>query len=134
MYNQATAVALNETQEKTILVIDDVPFNHKMYQKVLNPLGCNIVIASNVVEVCIHLNAKVPDTILVNHEMIDGEWRDFSRVVKENPLLRNVPLVAVIRERNEAVMRYVLESGYDHFVVRNDVSKRGYLADTLKRL
>src|SRR5580765_7910523 len=102
---QSALTLPNHHRPTSVMFVDDVPFNAALYERVLKPLGCEVTVANNFFEAFVQLNFKLPDIIVFNHETINGTCNDFCQVLKTNPVLRSIPLVAMIHNKDEAVVQ-----------------------------
>lgn len=125
-----------ETQSitpRTVLLIDDVPMNIRRYTKLLQPLGIKLMVANNLFEACVLLQYHLPQTIIFNHETIMDEYASFLSLFKDNPLLEQIMLIAIIRDDDMTIRQQIAQSECDHFLGSNQIKNSTLLPDTIDK-
>ena len=123
----------HDNMNNTIMLIDDVPLHIRQYSRILQPLNLRIMLASNVFEACVMLQYDLPSAILFNHETVLDEYASFLKLFKGNPKLDHIMLIAIIHNHNEAIIRQIMDSGCDHFLLDSDMSSKQVLSHTIDK-
>ncbi|GGD74490.1 response regulator [Lacimicrobium alkaliphilum] len=87
------APASVEQNKKTVLVVDDQPVNLELATSLLEHYGYRVLRAQGMKKARMILRDGVPDLILSDVCMDDGNGYDFIRVVKAEPALQDVPFI-----------------------------------------
>jgi two-component system, cell cycle response regulator len=107
------------TSKKVILVVDDQPVNLELATSLLEHYGYRVLRAQGMKNARMILRGSIPDLILSDVCMDDGNGYDLIRAVKAEPALQDVPFVfltsTAICEKNRAKG---LELGADKFLFR----------------
>lgn len=77
----------------TVLVVDDAPDNLELLRSLLGPLGYEVLTASRTARALEIALERMPDLILFDVGMVDGNGFDFIKQVKAEPRLKDVPFV-----------------------------------------
>lgn len=92
-------------QGATILVVDDQPMNLEVKRSLFEPLGYTVKLASDL-RSGMELAARCkPDLILSDVAMPDGDGLEFLRELKNDPALRDIPLVLITSVRMDDLCR-----------------------------
>jgi signal transduction histidine kinase/DNA-binding NarL/FixJ family response regulator len=81
-------------KQGTILVADDVFFNTEMINKLLTPLGLSVIAADCGEKALQILEEVIPNLILLDMRMPGLNGYEVAQMIKENPKLREIPIVA----------------------------------------
>ena len=95
---------------KTILLVDDDPFQLKLYERLLKNNGyiCRVALSVDEAE---HLlkNNEIPDLIISDYEMPDKNGFEFRKRLLKNDLLKNVPFLFLTSVNDE----HFIQQGLD---------------------
>ena len=78
-----------------VLVVDDHPINRKVVRTILMPLGCEIVEAEGGRAALRSLKAAAFDVVLMDINMPDLDGLETARLVRADPTLRGMPIIAL---------------------------------------
>ena len=105
-------------KDKTILVIEDVPMNMVLVTDLLEYNGCHVLQAETA-EVGIELARKrSPDLILMDISLPGIDGLEATRILKEDPLTRDVPVVALTAHAMKGDDEKALRAGCSGFITK----------------
>ncbi len=95
---------------KTILLVDDDPFQLRIYEKLLqnNGYSCRIALSVDAAEEILN-NNEVPDLIISDYEMPDKNGFEFRKRLLKHDLLKNVPFLFLTSVNDE----HFIQQGLD---------------------
>jgi sigma-B regulation protein RsbU (phosphoserine phosphatase) len=95
---------------KTILLVDDDPFQLKLYEKLLqnNGYNCKVALSVDAAEFILK-NDEIPDLIISDYEMPDKNGFEFRKRLLKNDLLKNVPFLFLTSVNDE----HFIQQGLD---------------------
>jgi len=95
---------------KTILLVDDDPFQLKLYERLLKNNGyiCRIALSVDEAEDLLK-NNEIPDLIISDYEMPDKNGFEFRKRLLKNDLLKNVPFLFLTSVNDE----HFIQQGLD---------------------
>lgn len=97
----------------TILVLDGVSTNRIMLKVQLTAAWYQVVPGEKVEGLGQLLRRTRPDLILTAHDLPDGSIADIRRVMSQNPLLADVPVVAIVPQNDKRARLLALADGAD---------------------
>jgi CheY-like chemotaxis protein len=80
---------------KRILIVDDEPFIRQVIEDVLTEEGYEVLLANSGRTMLQMLETQLPDLILLDVMMPDGDGRDALEAMQTLPQLRTIPVVIV---------------------------------------
>ena len=80
---------------KRILVVDDEPFIQQLLRDILEDEGYAVLLASGGRRMLELLKTEVPDLILLDVMMPDGNGREALLLMQAQPQLRDIPVVVM---------------------------------------
>ena len=80
-------------KEKTILVVDDSPVMQKMTEKALVNNGFKVYAAYDGEECLAQAKNKLPDIILMDVILPDGDGKEIVRTLKTDPAVADIPII-----------------------------------------
>ncbi len=105
----ADRVSLAPFRGADILLVEDVEINQEVMCDILRGAGLSVRIANNGQEALLAVADKTPDCILMDCQMPVMDGFEATRKLRENPLYRNLPIIAITanvmasdRERTQA--------------------------------
>jgi two-component system cell cycle response regulator len=103
----------------TVLVVDDSQVNRELIKSTLEPMGYEVILASDV-QAALTLASRVPiDLILSDLHMPEANGLDLISAVKSDARLRPIPLLVVTASGGTETERaQTLELGADQYLVR----------------
>lgn len=93
------------TKNCTLLVLDNTPSNLALARSLFESLGYQVHTASNIREALRQAQALLPDLILSDICMAEGNGYDFIKLVKADPQLRAIPFVFITSTKVEEADR-----------------------------
>lgn len=105
-----------ETNDWTVLIVDDEPDNLGVAQKVLSYGGADVHIARNGIEGLRVLQSLKPTFILLDLSMpeMDG-WEMFERT-RSNEKFSDVPIIALTAHAMAGDKERIAEAGFDGYI------------------
>lgn len=102
---------------KKILVVDDNEKNRKLISVILVRSGFQVIEAENGEEGISRGNSERPDLILMDIQMPIMDGITASKILKSNPLTKNIPIIALTSFAMKGDReRILLESGCDGYI------------------
>jgi sigma-B regulation protein RsbU (phosphoserine phosphatase) len=95
---------------KTILLVDDDPFQLKLYERLLQNNGyvCRVALSVDAAEDILK-KFEIPDLIISDYEMPDRNGFEFRKRLLQNELLKNVPFLFLTSVNDE----HFIQQGLD---------------------
>lgn len=95
---------------KTILLVDDDPFQLRLYERLLqnNGYSCKVALSVDAAEEILN-NNEIPDLIISDYEMPDRNGFEFRKRLLKNELLKNVPFLFLTSVNDE----HFIQQGLD---------------------
>ncbi|MBN1614975.1 MAG: response regulator [Deltaproteobacteria bacterium] len=104
--------------EKTILVIEDNEMNMKLMRAVMAMGKFRMLEASNADTGIRLAREHRPDLILMDIQLPDMDGLSAARIIKENPLLREIPIIAVSGYAMHSDREKALEAGCIGYITK----------------
>jgi CheY-like chemotaxis protein len=99
-----------------VMVIDDNPLSRELVTAVLEPVGCDIVTAATA-EAGLELARTLPlDLILLDVRLPGMSGFEAIRIIRADPVLRTLPVVAVTAQAMQGDEAVALRAGFDAYV------------------
>ncbi len=102
----------------TILIVDDDARGREVLQGLLSPEGHRLELAGGGVEALQKARALRPDVILLDIMMPDMDGFDVCKAVREDPLIREIPIILVTALDDRDSLLQGLEAGADEFITK----------------
>jgi DNA-binding response OmpR family regulator len=106
------------TEEGTILIVDDEPFNVDYLAQVLGELGYETISAANGQEALDRVAAAAPDLILLDVMMPVMDGFTVCRILKEQEATRLIPVIIMTALDAEADRITGIKAGADDFLTK----------------
>jgi sigma-B regulation protein RsbU (phosphoserine phosphatase) len=105
---------------KTILLVDDDPFQLKLYEKLLKDNGyvCRVALSVDAAEDILK-NYEVPDLIISDYEMPDKNGFEFRKQLLKHPSLKNVPFLFLTSVNDERFIQEGLDLKAIDYMAKN---------------
>jgi CheY-like chemotaxis protein len=114
---QSAVIIGFEGPPRTLLVIDDSKENRSVMKNFLQPLGFNLIEASNGIEGVKKAAGSIqPDLIVMDLVMPYMDGFEATRQIKKIPTLANTPIIAASASVLEQDFQNSLEAGCDAFI------------------
>jgi len=116
---------------KTILVIEDNELNRKLVRAIFQGSQYNILEAIDA-EAGIRMARKErPDLILMDLQLPGMDGLSAARLLKQDPALKQIPVIALTSRAMEGDAKKALEAGCDGYITK-PIGIRGFL-DTIRK-
>jgi len=103
-------------ETKTILVIEDNEFNMKLLRTLLQLESYEVVEAKNAEKGLFQAKDLIPDLILMDMQLPGIDGYQATRMIKNDPDLRHVPVVAVTAYALEADEQKAFQAGCNAYL------------------
>lgn len=105
---------------KTILLVDDDPFQLRLYEKLLqnNGYSCKVALSVDAAEDILK-NNEVPDLIISDYEMPDKNGFEFRKRLLQHDLLKNVPFLFLTSVNDEHFIQQGLDLKAIDYMAKN---------------
>ncbi len=104
--------------KKKILIVDDNPDLICVLQVQLKNKGYDTVEAMNGMQAVDIATAQLPDLIVMDIMMPQMNGLQAARLIRENPKIRSIPILAVTGKISHAEMEECLESGFNDHIAK----------------
>jgi len=100
-----------------ILLVEDNPVNQKVGRRMLERLGCDVVVAGNGIEAIEQLEARGFDLVLMDCQMPEMDGYTATREIRKKPAggYRDIPIVAMTANALEEDRGLCLEAGMNDY-------------------
>jgi two-component system cell cycle response regulator DivK len=109
---------VNGNSPPTILVVEDFEDNRFMMRRLLEMSGYNVIEAVNGEEAVNLAGSKLPELILMDLSLPQLDGLAATRLIRQNPELRNVPIVAVSAHDTADFHADALAAGCNDYVTK----------------
>jgi CheY-like chemotaxis protein len=106
------------TAGATILAVEDEPLNRRLLHAILEPAGYRVVDAATLAEARDWLADNLPDLVLLDLRLPDGNGLELAREMKGDERSRAVPIVAATASAMPPVQLDADEAGCDGFLAK----------------
>ncbi len=101
---------------RSILLVDDFEDGLDMYQEYLTYRGYHVLVARNGEEAISQARAHRPDVILLDIRMPGMTGTDAMRVMRSDPSVRRVPIIALTAQAFDGERIAALAAGFDELI------------------
>ena len=101
---------------RTVLTVEDNPFFARIYKAVLAPLGCRVVNAETVARAQDVLARERPHLAIVDVRLPDGSGLAVIRAIRQQPVLREMPVITITTRAGGDQEREAFEAGTTAFL------------------
>jgi two-component system cell cycle response regulator DivK len=98
-----------------ILIVEDNEMNRDMLSRRLERAGYTPLVAVSAFEGLARAKSDLPDLILMDLSLTDGDGRDLTRALKAYEPTRPIPVIALTAHAMAADKASALEAGCDEF-------------------
>jgi len=102
--------------KKKILIVDDNPDMISILQLQLEHRGYDTVQATNGIQAVDIATAQLPDLILMDIRMPEMDGFQATRLIRQNPKTRSIPIIAVTVLETHEERELCLQSGCDDYI------------------
>ncbi len=106
----------SEITPKNILITDDEQINIKILNKILVANGHTIIVALNGEECIEKAKKRLPDLILLDIMMPFMDGIEACKILKNDPVTRNIPIIFVTADTSSSVLKKAFEAGGTDYV------------------
>ncbi len=115
---------VNNNNNHTILVVDDVPVNVLLVKGMLTKQNFNVISASSGQQALEILNRETIDCILMDILMPNMNGFETTRAIKANPQTRNIPIIMLSALNSDNDIKEGIAAGANEFVTKPFVQDR----------
>jgi len=99
-----------------ILIVEDISVVMRILKTEIEELGCRPILARNGREGVDMAAAKLPNLIMMDINMPEMDGFEATRLIRENPRTRSIPIMAVTASKNIKDKQKCLNSGFDDYL------------------
>ena len=115
-----------------ILIVEDIPVVSHILQTEVEELGYSSFLARNGREGVDMADAKLPDLIMMDINMPGMDGLEATRLIRQNPKTRSIPIMAVTASRSFEDKQRCLKTGFNDYLAKPFTSSQ--LASHIKML
>ncbi|MDO8926373.1 MAG: response regulator [Sideroxyarcus sp.] len=112
------AAKQSEPLRKTLMVVDDDEFQHKLVGKILESKDFHLVYAASGIDALSMMPGMLPDIILMDVVMPEMDGIETMRNLKAVPQLAGIPVIMITGKSEGKVVSECLKAGAVDFVVK----------------
>lgn len=101
-----------------VLIVDDEPFNIEVLEQTLDGTGYQVVTASNGQEALAKIQGEQPDLVLLDLMMPVMDGFAVLTKVKEDPMLRDIPIIIVSAENDSKSVVKGIKQGAEDYLTK----------------
>lgn len=101
-----------------VLIVDDEPFNIEVLEQALDGTGYQVVTASNGQEALAKIQGEQPDLVLLDLMMPVMDGFAVLTKVKEDPMLRDIPIIIVSAENDSKSVVKGIKQGAEDYLTK----------------
>lgn len=105
-----------DTENPTILIVEDEPGTVEMYRIVLEVEGYRVQIAYTLSAAISALEDEVPDLVLLDVVLRDSSGLELCHHIREDPDLADIPILIVSNLGSEEQIKAGLDAGADNYL------------------
>ena len=120
-------------EKKTILVVEDNPLNMKLVKGLLK-IGKYLMLEANDAESGIQLiREQQPDLVLMDIQLPGMDGLAATKILKEDPSVKNIPIVALTSYAMQGDKEKALEAGCTGYIAK-PIDTRKFLENVIQYL
>ena len=101
-----------------ILIVEDIPVVSHILQTEVEELGYSSILARNGREGVDMADAKLPDLIMMDINMPEMDGLEATRLIRQNPKTRSIPIMAVTASRSFKDNQKCLKIGFNDYLAK----------------
>ena len=105
-----------DTENPTILIVEDEPGTVEMYRIVLEVEGFRVRVAFTLSAAISALEEEVPDLVLLDVVLRDSSGLDLCQHIREDPNLADIPILIVSNLGSAEQVKAGLDAGADNYL------------------
>lgn len=109
---------MEETEKTRILIVDDEEFNRQLLLKLLDPEHFETTTAVDGESALASVSKSAPDLILLDLSMPGMDGFEVSRILKESPETRQIPIIILTAWSDRESRLKALEQGVEEFLAK----------------
>jgi two-component system, cell cycle response regulator DivK len=117
----------------TVLAVEDEPLNRLLLHAVLEPRGYTVVDAASLAEARARISERLPDLVLLDLRLPDGDGLELCRELKMEDATARVPIVAATASVMPDIVSAAKAAGCDGFLAK-PIRPRDLLAEVQRHL
>ena len=98
-----------------ILIVEDNEKNRRLLRKVLQVSGYRVAEVETGRDAVVAAREQVPDLILLDYQLPDIDGIEVFRLIRADPAIRRMPIVAVTASAMPEDQKRMREAGFDGF-------------------
>ena len=98
-----------------ILIVEDNEKNRRLLRKVLQVSGYRVAEVETGRDAVVAAREQVPDLILLDYQLPDIDGIEVFRLIRADPAIKRMPIVAVTASAMPEDQRRMREAGFDGF-------------------
>lgn len=117
-FSQDMLAASNWTRIPHVLIVEDLPINHKVLTLFLNKLGCSSRVVENGIDAIDLLSRESFDLVLMDCQMPGLDGYQTSRAIRKSasPRVKNVPIIATTASAVSGDRERCIEAGMSDYL------------------
>lgn len=104
--------------EKKVLLMEDSSVNQMIMDRFFTNLGLHITIAGNGEEGIRYAQHSLPDLIIMDMHMPTLNGYDALRLIRQNPLLQHIPVIAISADAFSEQQEAALRAGVNEYLIK----------------
>ncbi len=117
---------------RKILIVDDEKLNRKLFRAILEPAGYKIIEAEDGKQGIQLAKEDIPDLILMDVQMPVMDGNEALRVLKSEPITKDIPVIAFTFHDSTKYQEKLLEHGFNGFIAKSIGTKE--VLNTIKSI
>ena len=109
---------MGTVRKKTILVVDDSRVMRSTIAQAIQSIGVEALQAENGEEGVKVASRHIPNLILMDLRMPGIDGLEACRRLKENEMLKNIPVIMVTVESEESLVREAIRAGASDYIIK----------------
>lgn len=102
----------------TVLIVDDEPFNIEVLEQAMEENDYRVLTASNGKEAWEKIQSDEPDLVLLDLMMPVMDGFEVLAKVKDDPMLRNIPIIIVSAEQDSKNVVKGIKQGAEDYLTK----------------
>lgn len=102
----------------TVLIVDDEPFNIEVLEQAMDESEYRVLTASNGKEAWEKIKNEEPDLVLLDLMMPVMDGFEVLAKVKDDPMLRNIPIIIVSAEQDSKSVVKGIKQGAEDYLTK----------------
>lgn len=104
--------------DKTILIVEDNLLNLELFTDLLEASDYNVLSAASANEAIDILSKNKPELIITDIQLPGIDGIELTKIIKNNPLLRDIPVIALTAYAMRGDKEKILNAGCDGYIAK----------------